>query len=235
MIEGMPQEAQYGKTHQRIYYVTRVGTAETAPDSAPTIAIKDPLGTQITSGTMTIIGTTKEYYFEIDCSNSAYRLGSNYCAEVSCAFSLAAQTDLVWFDVVRYPFNSPMVTADEINRQHPGWAASHPSGSSGTWKEPIERAHAELARRLRSTGKRPSMFINKDELYPYELAFAKAEIARLCGFPNDELTRWEQRAEDLWASKGEFQFDSTDDGVFTTEDDALNAGETTVIRHVWTR
>lgn len=216
LLEGFVQEARYNYASTRMYFKVMHDASETTASGDVSIVLMDNDGDAIGStATMTQLSSgSATYYYDLDTTaTSTYSVGENYCMRVDYRISgQPAQRDYVYFDVVLYPLGDPIVSTQEIDAKHPDWKRAHPSGSSGTWTVAIEHAHVDIARRLRASGNRARQIVVREELWPYELAFAEAECAeRLMMMPPDERKYWRDRAEKKWSSRGEFQLDSDSD------------------------
>lgn len=179
----------------------------------------DTPGAAVVNGS-TDAAYTCEYSKTIDSTSTTnWPIGEDYYAVVSFVISSTTYTETVFFDVVRHPFYEPIVTAEVIDRVHPDWSAQHPDGDAGKWTEIINYGHAELARRIRSLGNRPAFMVRREEMFPYELAFIEAEAAkRLFRLPREERDFYMQQAENIWAGRGEFRYDTDDDTAVDTEE-----------------
>jgi hypothetical protein len=158
-------------------------------------------------------------YYDLDASaTSTYTAGEDYYFTVSYDIGSRSFLQYEYFDIVLYPFDDPLVTSELIDDLHPDWLRSHPDGTSGTWDKWIERAHVEIARRIRAAGKRARCIIKRAELQPYELAEAEALIAEALRFDEQERMRWRKKADSLWYSKGEFAYEDDDDADIEADD-----------------
>ena len=170
--------------------------------------------TDSSTGAAAVNGTAHSNlaYYDLDTSSATnYEAGENYRADV--VFNIAARVNWgrFFFDCVMHPFGDPLVTTEHIDELHPDWKREHPSGSDGTWVQAIEAAHVELARRIRAMGKRARCIIKREELFPYERALAEAFAAeRIIGMPPTERKFYRDRAENLWAARGEFAYEDDD-------------------------
>jgi hypothetical protein len=164
------------------------------------------------SATANLAPYTCEYYYTVDASSTTnYPLGSNFYGVVTFIINSVTDTKNEYFAVVKHPFTQPLVTDSHIRSLHPDWAQMHPDGESATFVDQIEVAHAELSRRIHALGNRAAFVVIPGQLLPYERAFAEAEIARrLTSMDPDQRDYWVSQAEALWASKGEFTWDSDD-------------------------
>jgi hypothetical protein len=145
-------------------------------------------------------------------STSTYTIGENYRMQVKWTYASAQHVDQVYFDVVYYPLE-PMTTSRMIDYAHPDWLSQRPT-EIRTWVHSIHAGHAELCRRIRALGNRPSFIVKREELLPYEMAFIEADITRnMLGMEKEARDYWAKRAESLWSSKGEFAYaGARDDG-----------------------
>jgi hypothetical protein len=224
-IEGAAQELLYeGAGEILSIRLTTPGVEITSTTGDVELQVYDPDGTAIGSSVhMTHVGTTSEWTYTLDISaTGTYPLGQDYRAEVTYVSGGVTYKQILWFDIVRYPFLPwPIVTSALIDRKHPDWLSSHPtSASSGTWFEPIISAHADLADRLRKMDRRASLIIKRQQLEKVELAFCERECALFCGFPNDEIKRFTSAAEDAWNGVGPFSYDADESGTIDTDTDS---------------
>lgn len=161
-----------------------------------------------TAGAATSDGTpySPVMYAIFNLSSTAnYGIGENYRVQIRWTYGGQTRYDNVYFDVVKYPIDV-LVTSRMVDDKHPDWNSMRPKEWQD-WKLAIHSGHAELCRRIRALGKRPSFIPKRDELLPYEMAFVEAAIARdAIGFEPVERQRWIEHAEDIWASRGEFAY-----------------------------
>ena len=156
-------------------------------------------------------------YASISMTPSKFSPGENYRMQVNWSMASVDHVDHVYFDVVYYPIDV-MVTSKMVDDKHPDWSSMRPKEWT-SWRKSIHAGHAELCRRIRNLGGRPSFIVKREQLLPLEMALVEAAIARDgIGFDPNERTRWIDYAEDVWNSKGEFSYSSArDDGKIDTQ------------------
>ena len=226
-IEGQIQELQYGMSQERLWYKLHADGRDITTTTTITLQVWDPANDdKLVSSTTMTRDTGALYYHDIDLSDTdTWDIDEGYIAQVDFEHDSRKRRKYIYFDVVFHPFNEPIVTSEHIDARHPDWKRMHPSGSSGTWTQCIEDAHAEIARRIRASGERPSSVPKMQaEIFPYELAFAEAEIATTLTRMTPEQRSWYvKQAENLWKSRGEFSTDTDDDAEI--DDDPRTLGQ----------
>lgn len=169
------------------------------------------------SGSVTVAGTAHSSiaYYDLDASSTDnYPASESFRADVVFAHATVADRRSFFFDCVMYPFNETLVSSEEIDERHPDWIRRKPKSATDSsktvdWSTAIEAAHAEIARRIRGKGKRAHAIIKSEELYPYEFAFAEAEIAmRTAKFTESETTKIKKAAQALWDSMGVIYYEN---------------------------
>jgi len=186
MIEGIIQGIKYGSSSHRVYARLRADGADGSADAETnvTITIENPEGTVVKSAVnMTQVGSTAVYYYDLDVSTTAtWALGYGYQAHIQWTQSSLAREDYIYLDVVRWPFNDPLWTTQEIDAMRPAWAGKKP-GSWTTWTEAIEQAHAkfhaDLRERRDDKGEPiyPHRILVREQVRQAQLAYILREIA----------------------------------------------------------
>lgn len=202
---GTIRDVQYTTTTTgRLYLMDLYGS----PTSGTLIADD---GT--TPGSATVDGTpySATMYASVNLASTAsYTVGENYRAQITWTYASVSRIDQVYFDIVYNPIR-PMVSGRMIDDAHPDWRSQRPS-ELRDWAHAICMGHAELCRRIRALGNRASFIAKREELLPYELAFVEAEIARnQIGMDEELRDYWTGRADNLWNSRGEFVYSSSND------------------------
>lgn len=165
-------------------------------------------------GAATVNGTLSsyEYYEDIDTtSTSTFDTGRNYMAKITYAVSSQEYEFKEYFDIAPYPMSRPMVLSSDVDRLRPQWVQSRPDWWYD-WTPAIQDAHREIVNRIHGLGEYAADYVKREsEFYRIELQFVWWKIAASCGFPMDEVDKWEQRAEAVWNSKGLFTINTDDD------------------------
>jgi hypothetical protein len=204
----------------RIYDAGTTGTL-TLSDITGTFANDETItDTGSGSATANLAAYNCEYYYSVNASTTTtFELGEDYCMKVTYVISSITYHDWVYFDVVLHTFNEPIITSERVDLDTPDLKRIHPDGENALWDEHIKMAHAELARRIRLLGNRPAFMVKREELFPYELAFTKMLIAEnLTKMSMEERKYWRDQAEKLWASRGEFAYDTEQEDSEIDED-----------------
>jgi len=169
-----------------------------------------------------------EYYYTLDTTaTGTHTLGEDYYAVVTSTVGAVADTETVFFDVVKHPFTEPLVTSEYIDELHPDWRGMHPH-ENGDWQSVIERAHRKLAWKIRNLGNRPALLVKREELFDFELAFVETEIASTyTAMPPGDREMYADRARAAWSERGAFKYDSDEDNSIDGDSVLLSSGFST--------
>jgi len=172
------------------------------------------------SGKVAVALKGAAYYYDVDASStSSWDLGENYPVTIAQTIDSVDYAPEFFIDVVRYPFDQPLVTSDYIDDLHPDWRSLHPESEDADWTIAINAAHRKLALKIRSLGNRPAYLVKREELFEIELAYAESIIASdLMGLPSEERMRYREDASTAWSGKGEFVIDSDEDQQVDSDD-----------------
>jgi len=149
MIEGLIQGVKYGSAAARLYFHLRTEAEDGTPTGTPTVTIYNPGGDEVLAADdLTQVGSTAVWYYDLDASATAtFPLGMNYRCHVQFTETVSRE-DWLTIDVVKWPWNEPLVTTEEIDEYKPGWKGKKP-GTWTTWVTAIERAHVTMSNELR--------------------------------------------------------------------------------------
>lgn len=231
MIEGLIQGIKYEESVNRIWFHFRKDGADVVTVDAGTAkcVIYDPSGDVALAATaLTQVGSTAIFYIDVDASDTdVYQLGYNYICHYYWEASGLESEDRVFLDVVKWPFNQPLVSSEEIDEMKPAWAGKKPGGWS-TWKVAIEEGHKNLAtdlREMRDNKNRPiypNMILDRSQLRRVEIAYVYKEIA-LSGIRMTEKERNTYIDGADMAIPSLLLVDQDDDLVADTDDEIITS------------
>jgi len=203
MMEGLVQGVRYGSSSERMYFRLPYEGAYATASGTPTVAIYNPSGTVVLAATNLTTTAAPIYTYDLNASATAtYPLGVDYRAQLSWTHAVTSKTILtqVFFDVVKQPFNNPVIGTTDVDEVHPTWAGKRPTGWTD-WSIPIQWAHvrvvSELRQRRTDLGKPlyPHQIIDTSQLFLAEMAYTEREIARNLRLSDEERGEIFARAE----------------------------------------
>ncbi len=184
MIEGLIQGVKYGSSSARLSFHLRTESKDATPSDTPTVTIYNPSGTEVlAAASLTQVGSTAVWYYDIDASDTAtFPIGMGYRCLVSFTETLARES---WhtIDIVRSPWNEPLVTTEEIDDYKPGWKGKKP-GAWTDWTTAIERAHVTMCNELRQLRDDkgepiyPARVFYRENIREAAIKYVYAEIAK---------------------------------------------------------
>ena len=196
MIEGLIQGIKYGSdSHRLFFHLRHEGSDVTSVDvGTAKVAIYDPAGTAILTATaMTQVGETAVFYYDLDASaTSTFAIGFGYRCLLTWEVDSIAYEDNIYVDVVKWPFNEPLVTSEEIDTMRPGWKGKKP-GAWSDWTEAIHNAHVALQHELRKMQDNMGLpvyahrLLDRTQLRKVEIDYVYKEIATNIRMDEDEL------------------------------------------------
>jgi hypothetical protein len=184
MIEGLIQGVKYGSAAARLSFHLRTEAVDATPTGTPTVTIYNPSGTLVlAAASLTQVGTTAVWYYDLDASAIAtFPIAMNYRCKISFIETVARE-DWQTIDVVKWPWNEPLVTTEEIDDYKPGWKGKKP-GAWTNWVTAIERAHVAMCNELRQLRDDrglpiyPARVFYRANIREAAIAYVYAEIAR---------------------------------------------------------
>lgn len=216
--------------------IVSVDGVKTAPSSA-TLTLYNPSGTAIVTARdcvidsitkkITAVFTGGDGTGEISEKTESWRLLLSYEIDVD-SVAITYQANFL-FDVCRFILVNP-VTDDDLIELHPDLASNRWAGQT-TFMPQIEKAFADIKRKLKERGRRPSMLIDgtqiKDLIICHALELVFFDFAKDIGdiWWNRHLKRAEQFAADF--ENLHIVYDSDESG---TIDDVVHFGNVNLSR-----
>jgi hypothetical protein len=146
------------------------------------------------------------WYYAIDTTVIATWIKAvNYRAVVDYTDSVLGQPteENFLFDVAVQPFNDPLVTSEEVDKEHPTWRAFLPDtwadneSALGAWSVPINKAHRDLVRHLRGLKDHAHMIMDAGQLRNLAMAMTESHIA----WAVDRLEGWRKHFDERVTSQ----------------------------------
>jgi len=184
-IDGLVQGLEYESAAQRLWVSIIQDAAVPTVVGTPTVTLYNAAGTVIGAArNLTQDAATKWWYVDIDISDTDdFALGYGYRGKLSFVVGTTTYIDHVFFDVVMWPFNEPLIATTDIDTRNPSWAASRTAGWSD-WTEAIKAAHAELMGDIRqltdSQGHAiyPNRVLDRAQLVLIEFGYTESYISK---------------------------------------------------------
>lgn len=207
--------------------------------AVPLITIHNPCGDVVVNAqAMTQAGDEDSswYVYSIDTTVIATWIkGVNYRAvvdyqEVNIGF--VAQENFL-FDVVAQSFYDPLITTEEIDKEHPTWSAFLPE-TWDNWQGSIRKAHRDLMRHLRGMKDHegeliyPHMIMDAGQLRNLAMAMTESHIA----WAIDRLEGWrehyDERVTSELAGLSPLIIDRDDDQIIDADEEEGEVIQTTL-------
>ncbi len=194
----------------------------------PTVTIYDPIGKlKLAATKLTRVSGSPWWYVDIDASAvTTWELNYNYRAQIDFDYNDQPVQDNIMVDVIKWPFNEPLVTTEEIDRAHPAWAGKRP-GTWQDWVEPIEMAHLELSKELRNTRDSkgryvyPHRIMDRGQVRMLALAMTEAKIAESIRMKEETVNAYKDKAIAAAEGFNKFHLDIDSDMVIDTGEGVL--------------
>ena len=200
-----------------------------SPTPTATISVTQAGGAQLPTPIVDVAVTVASGHmtYILSAANTA-TLGANYMASWKVTIGGVVYPVVQLFDVVRYPFENVVTTADLV-RYHPDLASSYFVGETSA-QAYIEEAYVDVWQVLDSKGRRPYLILSPEDFRrPLEnRALARYYDARIKA-PDDRWDRAFKRHQgeyERWIATANFSYDADDSGtVDGTSQFGSQAGE----------